>query len=223
MTKPKDQPLNDQPIPEETTAQDQTQSGAQASNESRTEVHVETSSSQSASSQFASSDAQSGSDDAGDERVQELTADLQRLQAEFMNYKRRAEAERAEVLDFAKNRIVREFLTVRDSFDQEQAHRPATADATWAKSIDAIRLQFDQVLKALGVERFESQGQPFDPHLHEAVAMEDGEGDHEVVAEELQAGYKLGATILRHAIVKVGKTAGPAPAADEPAQDAEAK
>jgi molecular chaperone GrpE len=95
---------------------------------------------------------------------------------------------------------------VRDSFDQEQAHRPAEADPNWAKSIDAIRTQFDQVLASLGVERFESKGQPFDPHRHEALAMEDGEGEHEVVVEELQPGYMLGDTVLRHAMVKVGRT-----------------
>lgn len=138
--------------------------------------------------------------------IDELTSDLKRIQAEFINYRRRAEAEKAEVLDYAKARIVRDFLSVRDSFDHELAHRPKDADPTWAKSIDAIRNQYDQVLSGLGVERFESKGQPFDPHLHNAVAMEDGDGDQEVVVEELQPGYKLGDTILRHAMVKVGHT-----------------
>lgn len=135
------------------------------------------------------------------DQVAELTVDLQRLQAEFVNYKRRAENQAADVTDFTKARVVREFLTVRDSFDQELAHRPGTVDPTWASSIDAIRAQFDKVLVSLGVERFVSLGQPFDPHIHEAIAS-DGSG--EVVTEELQAGYKLGATILRHAMVKVG-------------------
>ena len=143
----------------------------------------------------------SGGSVQADGSVAELTADLQRLQAEFVNYKRRAEAERADVIDFAKTRVIREFLAVRDSFDQEQAHRPADVDPTWAATIDAIRAQFDKVLAGLGVVRFESKGQPFDPHMHEAVAT-DGDGD--TVTEELQAGYKLGNTILRHAMVKVG-------------------
>jgi molecular chaperone GrpE len=160
-----------------------------AHNESKTEVHVETSSQQTVTGAPA------------DGQVAELTADLQRLQAEFANYKRRAEAERADVIDFAKSRVIRDFLAVRDSFDAEAAHRPATIDPAWAASIDAIRTQFDQVLAGLGVERFQSVGQPFDPHLHEAVAT-DGTGD--TVTDELQAGYKLGPTILRHAMVKVG-------------------
>lgn len=136
-----------------------------------------------------------------DERVAELTADLQRVQAEFQNYKRRSDGEKSEVFDFAKAKVVREFLATRDSFDQELAHRPADVDPTWGASIDAIRAQFDKSLAVMGVERFESVGQPFDPHLHEAVSMDGGD---EVVTEELQAGYKLGDTILRHAVVKVG-------------------
>jgi molecular chaperone GrpE len=169
------------------------QSKSDHQHESHNEVHVET---------HTESQVSAGSDD---DRVAELTADLQRVQAEFVNYRRRAESEKAEVLDFAKARIARDFLTVRDSFDAEAAHRPKHADPAWAKSIDAIRTQFDQVLSQLGVARFESVGQQFDPHLHSAVAMDDGEGDEEVVVEELQPGYKLGDTVIRPAMVKVGR------------------
>lgn len=116
-------------------------------NQSHTEIHVETNSAQTASSgatpppapEVTASEPVAASQPspasapapAGDQ-IAELTADLQRLQAEFANFRRRAEAERAEVLDFAKNRVVREFLTVRDSFDAEQSHRPAGADPAWA-------------------------------------------------------------------------------------------
>jgi molecular chaperone GrpE len=158
-----------------------------------TDVHVET---------HSETHVSSGADVQA--RIDELTGDLQRVQAEFVNYRRRAESEKAEVLDFAKSRIAREFLTVRDSFDYELAHRPAGADPEGAKTIDAIRAQFDQVLSTLGVERFESKGQPFDHHLHEAISMDGGD---EVVTDELQAGYKLGDTVLRHAVVKVGPAA----------------
>lgn len=160
-------------------------------NSSQTEVNVQMHSEQSVSSPQSSDQA----------RVEELTADLQRVQAEFQNYKRRSDSEKAEVFDFAKAKVVREFLATRDSFDQELNHRPADINPEWARSIDAIRAQFDKSLGTLGVERFESVGQPFDPHLHEAISMDGGD---EVVVEELQAGYKLGPTILRHAMVKVG-------------------
>ena len=143
---------------------------------------------------------------AKDERIEELTQDLQRVQADFVNYKRRAEAEKAELLDFAKTRVVRDFLAVRDNFDRELANRPADVSPEWAKSIDSIRAGFDAIMKNLGVERFDSVGQPFDPNLHEAIAMDEGDGSHEVVTDELQAGYKLGDQVLRHAMVKVGRT-----------------
>lgn len=159
--------------------------------EQHTEVHVENHASQTVSAGGASAD----------DQVAELTADLQRLQAEFVNYKRRAEAEKGELLTYAKAGVVRQFLAVRDTFDAEAAHRPADIDAKWAASIDAIRAQFDSVFKSLGVERFVSVGQPFDPHRHEAVASE---GEGEVVVAELSPGYQLGETVLRPAMVKVG-------------------
>ncbi len=180
---------------------------------SHTEVNVETNSQSSVSSGSVPQDSAGEAD-----QVAELTADLQRLQAEFANYKRRAEAERADTIDFAKGRVVREFLTVRDSFDSELAHRPATVDPTWAASIDAIRGQFDKVLADLGVTRFESKGQPFDPNIHEAIAS-DGGGD--TVTEELAPGYKLADTILRHAMVKVGSDSPDAGQTAESSQAAE--
>lgn len=163
--------------------------------QSSTEIHVETSSEQNVSG-----------GEAVNEHLDELTADLKRVQAEFVNFKRRADAERAETMEYAKSRVVREFLGVRDSFDQEIAHRPKTVDKGWADSINSIRAQFDKAMKSLGVERFDSLGHAFDPHRHEAILMEDGEGAHEVVTEELQAGYQQGDTILRHAVVKVGRS-----------------
>ena len=160
----------------------------------QTEIHVETHSEQNVSSGGVTAPI-------ADERVAELTADLQRIQADFINFRRRAEAEKSEVRNFAKAHIAREFLTVRDSFDAESAHRPKDAEQGWANSIDAIRTQFDQVLSSLGVTRYQSLGQPFDPHRHEAVAHE---SDGDTVVEELQPGYELGGTILRPAMVKVG-------------------
>jgi len=169
----------------------------EATAESHTDVHVE-----SHSEQHVSSDAPpTAGPAAADDQLAQLTADLQRAQADFINYRRRAEAEKADALNFATSRVAREFLAVRDSFDAEAAHRPADADPQWAKSIDAIRAQFDQVLNNLGITRFESVGQPFDPHRHEAVAH-DGDGD--TVTAELQSGYQMGDTVIRPAIVKVG-------------------
>ncbi|GEM_PF-1346959 len=171
----------------------------QNNNTAHTEVDIET---------HAESTVTAGSVDSDDQqaRIDELTADLQRVQAEFINFRRRAEQERSEIMDFAKGRVIREFLAVRDSFDQELAHRPDDMDAKWTASIDSIRSQFDNSLKNLGVERFESVGHAFDAHRHDAITMEEGDGEHEVVVEELQPGYVMGETVLRHAMVKVGRS-----------------
>jgi molecular chaperone GrpE len=173
-----------------------------------TEAQVETESEQTSATSGATGPADQSpqsasqpSEPTSPDRVAALTADLQRLQAEFQNYRRRAEADRSDLMSLATARVVREFLAVRDSFDAEAAHRPTTADPEWAKSIDAIRTQFDQILSSLGVARFESFGQPFDPRRHEAVASD---GDGTTVTAELQAGYELAGRILRPAIVKVG-------------------
>ena len=158
----------------------------------KTEINVETTIEQSTSG--------------SNERVNELTADLQRLQADFANFMRRSDQEKGELLTFTISRVMRDLLPVRDNFDRELANRPTSIDATWAASIDSIRTQFDSVMKGLRVERFDSVGYGFDAHFHEAVSDEGGEGSHEVVIEELQPGYKLEDKVIRHAIVKVGRS-----------------
>ncbi len=63
--------------------------------------------------------------------------------------------------------------------------------------------QFEKVLAGLGVEKIKTVGEVFNPHLHEAVSMDEGEGDQEIVSEELQPGYTLGDDVIRHAMVRV--------------------
>jgi molecular chaperone GrpE len=143
-----------------------------------------------------------------DERIEELTRDLQRLQAEFMNYKRREAAAKAELLNLAKRDVVIQLLPLLDNLDRALAHRPQELqDNAWAQGVESVAKQAGDSLKKLGVEKIESLGQPFDHNLHEAISMEDGDGDHDVVVEELQPGYKMGDVVIRHAMVRVGKTA----------------
>lgn len=137
-------------------------------------------------------------------RIDELTADLQRLQAEFVNYKRREADAKSELLDMAKREIVLDILPVLDNIDRALAHRPADlVDNPWAGGVEQVGKQAIKALAKLGVERIECVGQPFDHNLHEAISVEDGEGESEVVSEELQPGYKMGERVIRHAMVKV--------------------
>lgn len=139
-------------------------------------------------------------------RVDELTHDLQRLQAEFANYKRREQEAKAEIADFATQQVVTSLLPLFDNLDRALGHQPAELkDNTWAIGVEQVSRQVGDALKILGVERIESVGQSFDHNLHEAVSMEEGEGSEEVVIEELQPGYRMGDKVIRHAMVKVGK------------------
>jgi len=137
-----------------------------------------------------------------DQELNELQADLQRVQADFVNYRRRAEADRAEIMALAKQEVVMQTLPLLDNLGRALGHLPEGLQTDpWAIGVQQVAKQADEVLKSLGVERIEAVGQPFDPHLHEAIAH-DGDGD--LVTEELQPGYRLGDRVIRHAIVKVG-------------------
>ena len=140
------------------------------------------------------------------QQIDELTADLQRLQAEFVNYKRREGEARSELMDHAKKEVVQRLLPLLDNIDRALVHRPKELeDNAWAKGVEQVGKQAQESLKNLGVEKIAAVGQPFDHNLHEAVAYEDGEGDTEIVVEELQPGYRMGDRVLRHSMVKVGK------------------
>lgn len=150
--------------------------------------------------------ASSVSDDDLKSRIDELTADLQRIQADFVNFRRRSDDERGEFLALAKQDIIIQLLPLLDNIGRAMDHIPDDlADNAWAQGVAQVAKQADETFKSLGITRIETVGQPFDPNLHEAIGYEEGEGEHEVVVEELQAGYKAGDRVIRHAIVKVGK------------------
>ena len=141
------------------------------------------------------------------EKVDELTADLQRIQADFVNFRRRSDDERGAFLELAKQDVILQLLPVLDNIGRAFTHLPEDlAENPWAKGVSQIAKQAEDTLKNLGVTRLESVGQVFDPNLHEAIGVEDGEGEQEIVIEELQPGYKLGEKVIRHAMVKVGKS-----------------
>jgi molecular chaperone GrpE len=136
-------------------------------------------------------------------KVDELMADLQRVHADFVNFKRRAEDDRLRSTRFGRESAIIALLPVVDSFERSFAHIPKDkADSEWVIGVRAVARQLVDALKGLGVERIVAVGKPFDPNLHEAVHAE-GNGKHEIVAEELQAGYAMDGEVIRHAIVKV--------------------
>ena len=147
------------------------------------------------------------SDDNTDEirdKLDDLTQALQRERADAINLRRRHEEEISSLRSSVKASVVSDLLPVIDNFERALKHVPDDlADNDYVKGVQGVVKQFEKTLQGIGVERIKTVGETFDPHLHEAVSMEDGEGDKEVVSEELQAGYKVGDTVIRHAIVRV--------------------
>jgi molecular chaperone GrpE len=139
-----------------------------------------------------------------EQKVAELTEALQRERADAINVRRRTEEERGQMAGFYKAMVVRELLPALDNLERALKHAPNDlADHDYVKGVQGIVKQFELSLAQLGVERIKTIGEAFDPKLHEAVHMEDGIGNVEVVCEELQPGYKIGDEIIRHAMVKV--------------------
>lgn len=140
------------------------------------------------------------------QQVTELTQALQRERADSLNLRRRVEEERAGMGDYYKAAIVRELLPAVDNMERALIHAPKDLKGhDYVKGVQGVIKQFEAGFKQLGVERIKTIGEHFDPHLHEAVHVDDGDGEHEVITEELQPGYKIGDEVIRHAIVKVKK------------------
>ncbi|MEU4600921.1 nucleotide exchange factor GrpE [Nocardia sp. NPDC023988] len=131
------------------------------------------------------------------DELAERTADLQRLTAEYANYRRRVERDRQANIDAAKASVVTELLGVLDDLDRARAH--GDLDSGPLKSV-ADKLE--TALTKQGLVEFGAVGDPFDPTLHEAVQHE-GSGSEPVIGVVMRKGYRFGDRVLRHAMVGV--------------------
>ena len=139
-----------------------------------------------------------------EQKIAELTEALQRERADATNVRRRSEEERAKMSGFYKSLVVRELLPTIDNFERALKHVPKDLEKNdYIKGIQGVVKQFEDALAKIGVKRIKTNGELFDPNLHEAISMEEGNGAREVVSEELQSGYVLGDDVVRHAMVKV--------------------
>jgi molecular chaperone GrpE len=136
--------------------------------------------------------------------VNELTEALKRERADAVNLRRRHEEDIARLRTSVKSSVIADLLPVIDNFERALKHVPTNLkDDDYVKGVQGVVKQFEKTLADMGVERIKTVGEPFDPHLHEAVGVEEGEDGQEIVSEELQAGYRLGDEVIRHAMVKV--------------------
>jgi molecular chaperone GrpE len=129
-------------------------------------------------------------------------AQLRKL-AEFENFRKRTEREKAEYFRFALADFVRDLLPVLDNFERALGHAPAAADDEYRLGIELIYRQLAESLKKRGLREVSTDG-PFDPNVHEAVAREESAAvEPSTILETLQKGYFLNDRLLRPAFVKV--------------------
>ncbi|SCX22392.1 nucleotide exchange factor GrpE [Mycolicibacterium fluoranthenivorans] len=148
-----------------------------------------------------------------DEKIAELTADLQRVHAEFANYRKRALRDQQVTADRAKVAVLTQLLGVLDDLERARSH--GDLDSGPLKSV-AEKLV--TALENLGLSAFGAEGDPFDPSLHEAVQHE-GDGSNPVLGTVMRQGYKVGDQVVRHAMVGVVDTVGnAAPSTEQPAE-----
>ena len=144
--------------------------------------------------------------DEAEQRIEELTADLQRTRADFENYRKRVEQDIASARSAGQAGAILKLLPVIDNIERAIAHQPEDLkDNKWAQGVTGLVKNLEKSLEALNLKRIDAgRGVVFNPELHEAIQFdEDAEGEQEVIAEELQAGYTLNGSPVRHAMVKV--------------------
>ena len=147
--------------------------------------------------------------------LDERTRDLQRVQAEYANYRKRADRDRLAAGEIATGRVLTELLPILDDLDRAREHGDLTG------ALKAIADKLDGVTAKLGLEGFGDEGDPFDPIVHEAVMHdESAEVDEPTCTKILRKGYRHGERLLRPAMVGVTDPSGPvsAPATEPDAE-----
>ena len=145
--------------------------------------------------------------------VAERTADLQRLSAEYANYRRRVDRDRETVLVTTRAQFVGELLTVLDDVERAGAHGDLTGP------FKSVADKLVSVVQKLGLEPFGTEGEPFDPSVHEAVQHETADATGPtvtVLSAVLRRGYRIGDRVLRPAMVAVTERADDGTATETP-------
>lgn len=143
--------------------------------------------------------------DKKDIAIADLTDRLKRSMAEFDNFRKRSEKEKATMFDMGARSIAEKILPVVDNFERAMVAAPKEGDGkAFADGITMIYNQLKKTLEDLGVKPIDCVGQAFDPNFHNAVMhVEDESLGENVVAEELLKGYMYKDSVLRHSMVKV--------------------
>ena len=133
-------------------------------------------------------------------------AQLQRLAADFSNYRKRMEAERLDYAKFAKADLIAKLLDILDAYDRALATIPEELKtSSWVEGMWLIERKLRQILEAEGLQAIDSLGKPFDPYQHDAVAHVESDEPEGTVIKEHQKAYRLHDRVIRPAMVTVAK------------------
>lgn len=149
--------------------------------------------------------------EAANSRAAEHLDDLQRLKAEFDNFRKRMLREQTEAIGRAGQRLIEELLDIVDDFDLALGALGSLGEehAALTKGVEAVYGKLFALLDKEGIERIDETGVPFDTEIHEAVAHDDSGADGElIVAAVFRPGYKMGQKVIRPAMVKVSSDTG---------------
>ena len=151
------------------------------------------------------SEAKEARKDPKDAQIEELQDRLKRQMAEFDNFRKRTEKEKAAMYEIGAKDIIEKILPVLDNFERGLAAvSEDEKGSSFAEGIEKIYKQFVKTLEDAGVETIEAVGQQFDPNLHNAVMhVEDEKYGENEIAMELQKGYKYRGSVVRHSMVQV--------------------
>ena len=142
---------------------------------------------------------------AANPEAEEYYAQLQRVMADFDNYRKRVVKEKDAQYSVILSEVITEFLPVIDNLEKSLATNAEDEVAkAWKSGVELIYRQFTEVLNKLGAEEIKAVGEQFDPNFHDAVMhVEDENVGENTIVEELRKGYKLKDRIIRHSMVKV--------------------
>jgi molecular chaperone GrpE len=149
-------------------------------------------------------------------KVKELEDGWQRTQADFENYRKRVESQRADLIQYANQELILKIVPVLENFRRAAEHIPQcrpslnqeeiTKISSWIEGIKSIEKQIESILADEGVEKIATTGKKFDPYFHEAVAYEEHSNQEEgMIVNELEAGYQMRDKVIKPAKVRVSK------------------
>ena len=190
------------------------QSAAEVENENLEAEHTEadngetsagTESQEAETRENEAKEAKDAKKDPKDAQIEELQDRLKRQMAEFDNFRKRTEKEKAAMYEIGAKDIIEKILPVLDNFERGLAAVPEDEKgSSFAEGIEKIYKQFVKTLEDAGVESIEAVGKQFDPNLHNAVMhVEDEKYGENEIAMELQKGYKYRGSVVRHSMVQV--------------------